>query len=91
MAKVQSRRTISFNRKLYMAILKAATASDKAASHWVADLVLAELQRIGTPFTGKIWFAAEVVAAPKPPKRLKRSRPKSVRTLVDEFMAGVLP
>ena len=91
MAKVQSRRTVSFNRKLYVAMHKAAGAADKAASHWVTDLVLAELRRIGTPFTGKIWFAAEVVVVPKPPKRIKRGRPKSARRLADEFMAGVLP
>lgn len=47
MAKVQTRRTISFNRDLFELIHQAAEQEGKSASQWVTEAVRARLKRRG--------------------------------------------
>src|SRR3954466_9900885 len=50
MAKKQSRSSISFNALLMFRVREEAVLDGKGESHWVSDLIIAELARRGKPF-----------------------------------------
>lgn len=59
MANTQTRRTISFNRGLYNLVRNEASADGQSASHWVATVVVAELERRGRNVPGQTFFKPE--------------------------------
>ncbi len=72
MAKIQSRRTISFNAQLVGHIKAQAARDGLSLSNWVANLVRAELERRGVKPPAQ-WFAFD------PPRLDKRTGPRVVR------------
>lgn len=78
MARVQTRRTVSFNRDLYELIFEVASADGSSVSQWVTNLVRERLRRKGlADRLPEQWFgpAGQVPKNAKSRRRWKGQNP----------------